>query len=197
MNFQEYSDYFQTILNTEPAKQNAPYNQVDYMDYSKLNWSRMNRWFKTGKLSESLVELIKQIELPMQWITITEPWCGDAAHNIPFIEKLARENALISVRYVLRDTEPFLINDYLTEGTKSIPKLIIRNAQGKDLATWGPRPAGCQELYAALKKEAATFDTIKIEIQNWYNENKGVAIQQELTQTLAAILENNVNPQTK
>src|SRR5690606_1310970 len=143
-------------------------------------WSRMNRWFKTGKLSEDILETVKKIDKPQHWIIITEPWCGDAAHNIPFIEMVARENPLISVSYELRDTAPFRIEQYLTNGTKSIPKLIIQDTAGKDLAIWGPRPVECQKMYAALLAENATFETVKIDIQNWYNANKGIFLQQEL-----------------
>lgn len=187
MNFEEYKSYFEQIVSTEPSKQAAPYDNPDYMDYTKLNWSRMNRWFKTGKLSDALRETIASIDQPQQWIVITEPWCGDAAHNIPFIEMMANLNPQIRVTYVLRDTEPFLINQYLTNGTKSIPKLIIRDAQGKDLATWGPRPENCQQMYAELTQEKADFEEVKVAIQSWYNTNKGVDIQEEINALLKQV----------
>ncbi len=180
MNFVAYSAYFEHILHTPINSQEAPYNNADYLDYTKLNFSRMSRWLKTGKLAEDLVQAVEAIDAPQQWIVITEPWCGDAAHNIPFIEMIAANNPLITVSYVLRDTAPFLIEQYLTNGTKSIPKLIIRDEQGNDLAIWGPRPANCQLMYAELLKNKADFDTVKVEIQNWYNGNKGVELQQEL-----------------
>lgn len=185
MNFEEYRAYFENILKKDKTEQQTPYENPDYLDYTKLNWSRMNRWFKTGKLSDELVGMIEKINSPQEWIVITEPWCGDAAHNIPFIEMLARHNPLISISYNLRDTAPFLIDKYLTNGTKSIPKLIVRNEQGKDLGTWGPRPEDCQKLYSNLAKENAPFEKTKLEIQNWYNANKGVDVQNELMQLIA------------
>lgn len=184
MNFQEYRAYFESILKKAETEQQAPYDNPDYLDYTKLNWSRMNRWFKTGKLSGELVETIKKIKSPQHWIIITEPWCGDAAHNIPFLEMMADHNPLISISYELRDTEPFLIDQYLTNGTKSIPKLIIRDEQGKDMGTWGPRPRDCQKMYVNLINEKADFEKVKVEIQNWYNTNKGIDIQNELRQKL-------------
>lgn len=188
MNFQAYKTYFESILEKGETERPAPYDNPDYLDYTKLNWSRMNRWFKTAKLSGELLETINRIKEPQQWIVITEPWCGDAAHNIPFMEMIANHNPLISVSYELRDTEPFLIDQYLTNGTKSIPKLIIRDAHGKDLGTWGPRPEGCQKMYADLLKEAAPFEKVKVEIQNWYNADKGVAIQNELNALISAFV---------
>lgn len=186
MNFQEYHAYFESILNA--AEKQAPYDNPDYLDYTKLNLSRMNRWFKTGKLSDEMLEVIQKIDAPQQWIVITEPWCGDAAHNIPFIEMAARQNPLITVSYVLRDTAPYLIDQYLTNGTKAIPKLVIRDAHGRDLGIWGPRPADCQIMYAGLIKENASFEKVKVEIQNWYNANKGVDIQNELINMISQTL---------
>lgn len=187
MTFQEYSTGFEKIVNTPSAEQAAPYDNSDYIDYTKLNWSRMNRWLKKSTLSEDLKSIIHQINTPQQWIVITEPWCGDAAHNVPFIELASRENPLINISYELRDSEPFRINEYLTNGSKSIPKLVIRDAEGNDLATWGPRPKACQDVYEKLIAENADFEKTKTEIQHWYNSNKGHDIQEELLALFKAI----------
>jgi hypothetical protein len=189
MNFQEYSSYFKNILLKSASEHELPYDNPAYLDYTRLNWSRMNRWFKKGKLSDEIVEIVKKIDQPQHWIIITEPWCGDAAHNIPFLEMVARENSQISVSYELRDAPPYRIEEYLTNGTKSIPKLIIRNQKGRDLGTWGPRPANCQKMYAALLKENASFEIIKTELQTWYNSNKGKELQEELEDVLSGTLQ--------
>jgi hypothetical protein len=187
MNFQEYVALFKSIADKDIADSAPPYNNPDYLDYTKLNWSRMNRWLKTGKLADEFSALLKKIDKPQHWIVITEPWCGDAAHNIPFIEMAAKGNPLITVSYELRDAAPFRIEQYLTNGTKSIPKLIVRDADGNDLGTWGPRPKDCQVIYTQLSKEKAPFDKVKVELQNWYNDNKGRDIQTELYSLLANI----------
>ncbi len=184
MTFQEYLNYFKNIIDAPIEKQTAPYDHADYIDYTKLNWSRMNRWLKTGKLSEALKNAVREISIPQHWIIITEPWCGDAAHSIPFIQLASAENPLITVSYELRDSEPFRINDYLTHGAKSIPKLVIRNAEGIDLGSWGPRPSACQDVYDDLKAKKADFGKVKTSIQHWYNSNKGEDLQIELSELL-------------
>ncbi|PWG81498.1 thioredoxin family protein [Pararcticibacter amylolyticus] len=179
MDLKAYLDYFQQVLADEDPK--APYDSVDYMEYTKLNWVRMNRWFKTAELSAPIITAAGNIIEPQKWIVITEPWCGDAAHIVPFIQKVAELNPLVSIDYELRDSEPFSISSYLTNGSKSIPKLIIRDESGKDLGVWGPRPAPCQELYRKLTAEKADFETLKVELQKWYNKDQGREIQKELT----------------
>lgn len=179
MNFQEYTDYFEQILNSE--KQATPYDNPLYLDYTKLNWSRMNRWFKTGTVNRELEQKIKSINESTEWVLITEPWCGDAAHSVPFIKILSDLNPAISLKIQLRDKDSE-IDNYLTNGGKSIPKLIIRNKKGEDIASWGPRPEQCQLMYNQLKAENADFETIKIALQKWYNEDKGESLQNELLQ---------------
>ena len=58
------------------------------------------------------------------WLILTEAWCGDAAQNIPTIEKIARENDRIKTLYLLRDENLELMDKYLTGGARAIPKLI-------------------------------------------------------------------------
>lgn len=180
MTFTEYRAYFESIIQKSLDEQAPPYDNPSYINYTRLNWTRMNRWFKTGKLSAAFVDAVKSIDQAQQWIVITEPWCGDAAHSVPFIEMAAALNPLITVSYELRDAEPFRISSYLTNGGKSIPKLIVRDAQGEDLTTWGPRPAGCQSLYDILMKEQADIERIKTDLQNWYNADKGKELMLEL-----------------
>jgi hypothetical protein len=184
MTFQEYRKYFDEITEKGIAEQQAPYNDPMYYDYTKLNRARMDRWLKTGELDPEFVDAIKAIQSPQQWIIITEPWCGDAAHNVPFLHMAAELNELINVSYELRDSEPFRINEYLTNGGKSIPKLIIRDTEGNDLAPWGPRPADCQKLYSSLMAEKADFEKVKTKLQIWYNLNKGKDLQKELADIL-------------
>lgn len=144
----------------------------------------MNRWLKHGVLSEEIKKIVSNITTPQTWVIITEPWCGDAAHLVPFLHLIAQKNPLITVDYELRDSAPFRINNYLTNGGKSIPKLIIKNEFDADLATWGPRPAGCQIVYDGLKAEQADFEKIKIELQKWYNKDEGKEIMNELSELL-------------
>lgn len=176
MNYQEYKDLYEEIFK-DPQ---PPYTESDYMTYTKVNVARMKRWDKTMQLDEELVGKLKSLGEKQHWIIIVEPWCGDAAHILPFLVRLAEQTERITYDLQLRDSEPFLINSYLTNGGKSIPKLIVRDENGKDIFTWGPRPKGAQELMEELKSEDADFETIKLKLQGWYNSDKGESVFKEL-----------------
>ncbi len=186
MDFPTYKVYFKAIL--EGGNQLAPYNDPDYLNYTKLNWSRQERWLKKAQLNEQLLERIKSINQIQHWIVITEPWCGDAAHSLPILYMLSQHNPLIKLDIQLRDSEPFLINQYLTRGGKSVPKLIIRDESGSDLLVWGPRPEASQILYDKLKAQQAGDEELKLQLQWWYNEDKGERMQQELLESLPSMV---------
>lgn len=183
MTFQEYLDYFEQIL---AAPQDVdPYGDEEYFNYTKLNWSRMNRWLKRFEPNNDIKNLIGSITEPQHWIVITEPWCGDAAHSVPQLYQMVKNNPNIDFEIQLRDTEPFLIEDYLTNGGKSIPKLVIRNDVGHDKVIWGPRPEKLQDMFLESKEKGLSFEETKELMQKWYNEDKGEEIQRELLLALS------------
>jgi glutaredoxin-related protein len=185
MNFEDYLNYFeQIILHPE---QYPVYQDPNYYNYAKLNWSRTNRWLNKFEPSDDTKAVIAAIKEPQTWIIITEPWCGDAAHSVPQLINIAESNPNIKVEIHLRDEEPFLIDNYLTNGGKSIPKLVIRNEKNEDIAVWGPRPEKLQEVFLQWKSEGIEFDGIKESLQKWYNTDKGVEIQNDIVKLLSLV----------
>ena len=178
MRFEEYLSYFENVLSS--PEQYELYKDPEYFNYTKLNWSRNNRWMKKFVPNDEVKNAVEGIKEKQTWIIITEPWCGDAAHSVPQIAAISKLNPLIELDIQLRDSDPFLIDQYLTNGGKSIPKLVIRNEQGEDIAVWGPRPAVLQDIFLAMKEEGKPFEEIKEAIQKWYNEDKGIALSKEL-----------------
>lgn len=178
MNYQEYQDLFDQILNA--VNPQPPYDDPHYLHYTKMNQARMKRWDKQLQLDEALAGRISSLTEKQHWIIISEPWCGDAAHTLPFMIALASLNNKITYDIQLRDSEPFLIDSYLTGTSKSIPKLIVRNNDGEDLFTWGPRPRPLQKLRDQLKADHAIYDIINGALQQWYNQDKGETLNKEL-----------------
>lgn len=183
MTITEYEQQFLDIL--EGKQRQAPYNNENYLNYVKLNSSRMKRWYKTGKIIPELAAKITAMKSPQEWVLITEPWCGDAGQIHPFIAKMAALNPLITLKIQNRDAPNSEIENYLTNGGKSIPKLIVRDTLGKDLFTWGPRPQPAQDIHLShLNNENVSAEQKKIELQNWYNQDKGMTTQKELLQLI-------------
>ena len=143
MTYEEYLDLLdeKILLNSSTgAEQNDMLSE-----FTKLNRVRMKRLDKTQQILPELHAAVARISAKQKWIVLTESWCGDAAQNIPVLQKLAQINANIDLRLVLRDDNDELMQKYLTNGGKSIPKLIAVSEDLKtELFTWGPRPANAQ-----------------------------------------------------
>ncbi len=181
MNRTEYEKYMNAIASGK--YKDAPYDDPLYFDYTQLNTARYHRWIKKGELNTDLISIVKQTTFT-NWIIITEPWCGDASHIVPFIALLSEVNQSITVNFELRDAAPYRIDQYLTNGTsKSIPIVIF--SDGVNERVWGPRPQSLTKCFDELKLEKElTFDEIKIELQKWYNKDKGATLQGELIDLL-------------
>ena len=149
-------------------------------NYGKLNRQRMHRLEKTVKLNDSLKEKAGKIGRKMIWLIITEGWCGDAAQNIPTIEKIAAENDLIETRYVLRDENLELMDAYLTNNARSIPKLIALDAETlQEIGTWGPRPQTAMDYYLEMKHQGLEKPQMMENLQRWYLQDKEKSLQSE------------------
>jgi hypothetical protein len=177
LTWEAYIQRFEDILSGTFT--NEIYAKDAYRDYVKMNQSRMNRWLKNAEITTELKSKIEAIQEEQNWYLITEPWCGDAAHSVPLIYMMSQLNHNIKLHLVLRDDNHPFIDQYLTNGGRSIPKLVARNADGEDIFVWGPRPKDLAVIHAKLKADNADFDTINQTLQTWYNQNKGVDIQQE------------------
>jgi hypothetical protein len=182
-----YSDYLALIDRLlEEGKTTGP-NQSDVMvNFTRLNRQRMQRLDKTVELKESVRAAARSAGRRMIWLVITEAWCGDAAQNIPPIEKIANLNDRIETRYILRDENTELMDQFLTNGSRSIPKLIALDADTLDvLGTWGARPEAAQKLYYELKEKGAEKAAIMEHLQRWYNADRTLSLQNEFVNLLA------------
>lgn len=182
-----YNDYLKLVDEKIEENLSTGHEQNEMLtDFTKLNRVRMKRLDKTQQLLPEVIEAVKKIKAKQLWIVLTESWCGDAAQNIPVLKKIADENPLIDFRLVLRDDNDELMQKYLTNGGRSIPKMVaISEDMEKELFTWGPRPASAQIEVKRLLEEYGSFtNEVKEGIQVWYNNDKGVSVQKEMMELL-------------
>lgn len=179
-----YADYMRFAESMVAQNRTSGPNQSEMMlHYTKLNLKRMQRLNKTVTPSASIVEQISRIPFQMRWVIITEIWCGDAAQNIPYIAKLAGLSPNVSLELVMRDENEHYMEQFLTHGTRSIPKLIVYNTQGDVMTTWGPRPAPVQDMvmdYKKMDKAKPAFDVFATALHQWYTSNKNQSLESEL-----------------
>ena len=154
----------------------------ELLHYSTLNETRLKRLDKTITVSAENSKAIKTLEKEYIWLVISEGWCGDAAQILPILNKMAVESDKIQLRIVLRDSHDDLMNQYLTNGGRAIPKLLIIDKEsGKVCNHWGPRPKGATDLIMNYKKQFGKIDEeAKTQLQLWYLHDKGLSVQNEV-----------------
>lgn len=188
-NYTEYRGMIDQLLAEE--KTTGSNHSESYLNYTKMNVQRMNRWDKVAKVTPELEKAIVSISAPQVWVVITEAWCGDAAQSLPFIAKLAELNPLIKLKFVLRDENPELMDAYLTEGARSIPILIgLSGDLSRELFVWGPRPEFLQDRLKAYKLDPQNITSKEFAegTHLWYARDKNKAIAEELTPLIAATI---------
>jgi hypothetical protein len=178
MSYNGYMQLSEQLVAEE--RTSGPNQSAPYVHYTKLNFQRMKRLNKTVEVPAQLTKLLQQKATNWRWMTITEPWCGDAAQCVPVIEKLALAAGGVETLYILRDEHPTVMDAYLTNGGRAIPKLICLDEKGAEVFTWGPRPAVIQEVINRLKADGVTEISEIVEaIQKAYNDDKQNGIYQE------------------
>lgn len=149
---------------------------------TQLNLQRMKRWLKMGELLPAVEEHLKKLTQKETWLVISEGWCGDAAHVLPFFKLMESANPeQIALRVVLRDEHPQLIENHQTNGTLSIP-IVLRFVGNEEQprAVWGPRPVFGQQLLELYKNEVPFNKPAFLEeLQGLYNKDKGHSVQLE------------------
>jgi thioredoxin-like negative regulator of GroEL len=149
--------------------------------FINLNQHRMLRVEKTYTISAQLAEQVTALKHKTWWLILTEHWCGDASQILPVFNAIAEmSNGKIEMKLVYRDQHPELMDAYLTNKTRSIPKLIQMNEHFNVTAFWGPRPSVAQQLVKQLKSNPATATTYSNELHLWYAKDKQQSLESEM-----------------
>lgn len=188
---QSYAEYRDTLrTQAENGQTSGPTQSESLVEYTRLNDRRSKRWEKRFHLEASQREHLEALKTPQRWLVLNESWCGDAAHTLPVMEKMAEASEQIELKVLWRDENLELMDRYLSHGTRGIPKLLVFDEQGELLGEWGSRPAPLHQFVQDSKDEEGKIPAgVKEEIQQWYNADKGRTTAQELTDLLSTFPE--------
>lgn len=189
-----YAEYRQlTDRLLEEGKTTGDNHSEDFLHYTKMNVQRMSRLDKTTTLDDATIAAASKLPKGSKWLVLSEAWCGDAAQNLPLLQKVAEQAPDAELRILLRDENLDIMDQYLTNGGRAIPKLILMDTEMNELATWGPRPAPVQEMVEDNKRNAQLpyMEFGKI-VQKWYAKDKGKSFEREMQQLLTEVTEESL-----
>ncbi len=184
LSFSDYIDNLKKKVNTVSTSQQSE-ETIKLIEYAKLNLHRMERINKTYEPSYNLKSIMNKIKSAQLWLAITEDWCGDSAQILPYIHKIASLNTKISLKIIERDKNLDIIDIYLTDGKRSIPKIIGFDNNWKEIFTWGPRPIELAGLFKEWKELNISKNILNEKVHLWYARNRGIEIEKEFTELLS------------
>ncbi|RPD49369.1 thioredoxin family protein [Hymenobacter sediminis] len=186
-----YAAYRRLIDDLQAEGKTTGPNQSEMLtNYTRLNVQRMERLDKKTELLPEVQAALAGIQQDYVWLVLTEGWCGDAAQIVPVLEKVAQaSNGRLTTRYLLRDENLDLMDQYLTNGGRSIPKLVILHADTlTEASQWGPRPSPAQDLFLEMKAQGVGFEEFAEKLHGWYAKDKTRSTQLELLPLLQAMV---------
>jgi hypothetical protein len=117
---------------------------------------------------------------------LTEGWCGDAAQTTAAMAAMADLLPGVEIRYILRDQNLELMDQFLTRGGRAIPLIIFLDADFNILGRWGARPSELQALIDQMRDEGKlSFGQMVEQVHLWYAEDKTVSTQKEIANLLS------------
>jgi len=156
---------------------------IDHKFYYELGFQRMNRMTEKYVPNNEHLLILRKKNFNGKILIISEPWCGDASQSIPVIVKFFSQN---EVKITYLNQESSLIENYLTEGNKSIPIVIFLDEDFNEIAHWGPRPKYGKELLEKYKTNPDIYpkETFYNDLQVYYAKNKGYDTIEEILELI-------------
>ena len=154
------SAYFEDLLAAVPHEGN-PYDQ-----HIPINQQRVKRLVSRIKLTAETESAAIQATAKTKWLILTEHWCGDSAQILPVQAALE------------------LMEQFLTNGGRSIPKTILLDDAFTVKGSWGPRPEEATDLVKRIKSDPAIAHTYSHELHKWYAKDRQSAIQKSIVKSL-------------
>lgn len=182
-----YAQYKDIVFDYASERKTSGEQLEERIAATFINAQRIKRIDKQCIINENLSLITKNISKKHKWILIVESWCGDGAQCVPVISKIANLNSNIKLEVIFRDDNLEVMDCFLTNGSRSIPKLIcINDSDDTIVATWGPRPKAIQDKVVEFKKSfpEATHDELVKNIHLWYAQDKTKSIQDEFLELL-------------
>ncbi|HLS65922.1 MAG TPA: thioredoxin family protein [Pseudogracilibacillus sp.] len=135
----------------------------------------LNEWFERGKSKDeymagldkhrdAFTHIYENFNVPeedkatltnekeLRVLVLAEPWCGHCMLDIPILLKICEE-ANIPHRFLNRDENLDVMDQYLTNEKRIIPIFIFIDKDGNEVAKWGPWAPEIKAFVDTLKQD--------------------------------------------
>ncbi len=192
LRYEEYREAWKRQLDT-PLPDDADPEERRLDHYLNYNWDRQAHVHESYTPSGALRSAVSAIEDSHLWMVLTEPWCGDSAFLLPVIAEAADLSDQVTLRILLRDKNLDIMDQYLTDESRSIPKLVAFSEDGQELFTWGPRPEGAARRFGELQEQYDEKMELIDEFLEYYEEGGWQETDTELAERIRSVVGRSVS----
>ncbi len=150
-----------------------------FVEESKKNRGLWEGVYRTARIPEWAFGLACERGKTARLLVIVEDWCGDASNTVPVLARLGDEAECLEMRVIRRDEHPEIMDRYLTDGTRSIPIVIVLDSDYQEIGYWGPRPSELQEWVVANKSTMPRSELYP-QVRRWYAKDRGESTLREV-----------------
>lgn len=115
---------------------------------------------------------------PFRMLVLAEDWCNDAVSTVPILARLAEAVPGVELRILRRDEHPAVMDQYLSNGARAIPIVIVTDAGCEELGHWGSRPSELEGWFEA-NRDMPKPDRNR-EVRRWYARDRGESTLREV-----------------
>lgn len=154
---------------------------LPYHDFVAASTEHCGLWVGVHKFAR-LPEWSNGLDLgatPRRLLVLAEDWCGDASNTIPVLAKLVEQVPGLELRVLRRDEHPEVMDQYLTNGARSIPIVIVLDADFMELGHWGPRPTELQ-AWVMANRDSLPKGELYPQARKWYARDRGESTLREV-----------------
>lgn len=159
---------------------------LPFDEYARAAVANHELWQAISRRVSVPEEIVDRVRaLPGRWhlLVLSEDWCGDAVNTVPVVARLAELAGNVDLRVLGRDANPDLMTAHLTNGSRSIPVVIVLDADFVEHGWWGPRPRELQEWVMTTGKTMDKVERYR-EVRRWYARDRGLTTLEEVTRLL-------------
>jgi hypothetical protein len=152
---------------------------TEFVQDAKANAELWREFTERAPLDDVSEARIRESGGPWRLLVLADDWCGDAANSLPVIDRLVAAAGNVELRIVPRDAYPEIRDRHLTNGSRSIPVVILLDLDGAPLGWWGPRPTQLQALFEGTLRRLPGKERYH-ELRKWYARDRGASTAREL-----------------
>lgn len=152
--------------------------------HQKYNIARRTKTLSNYIPSVELKIALNSIDSKQNWIVITEDWCGDSSFSLAILEAIANTSDKINLNIVERDKDTSIIDQFLTNGGRAIPILLVFDSDQKLLFKWGPRPKEITDYRLSLVEGGLDKMQITSKIMDAYDFGEWIHVESEITELI-------------